>query len=289
MKEIRITFLLLLLTPLMSFSQVKSNFTKIELRKNQPAYIGITMGFSSSNFRDFATSPLIYRGLQKYVSFSKIRSSMKKESEIGLSYSFGNYKTLFNEHLTMSSVKTYSLDYSQLYEFNQLSSENLNVKLGGLLSVTGNLRMNESLLNNATGVEVIPTLFGSVKITKDISRKNSVEKKFLFIKYRLKEQNRNLAFRLNIGLVNSSYRNGYVYSGQSAVLNSPKLLDDYEFKMFSGFRVSSALDYTLVKKNKNKIQISYLWGAYKTGGNLDKFEMAYHAIKLTFLFNNNNK
>lgn len=202
---------------------------------------------------------------------------------------FGNYVSSFNNHTATSNVKTLSVSYSKLYQLNKLGSEKLNIKIGGLFNATGNVRINEALQNNAAGIEMFPTLFGSVKITKDISRKVSKNKKILFVKYKLKQKNRDLAFNLNIGLVNSSYRNGYAYSGQSGILNESQVLDGYEFKVFSGFRMSSALNYTVSLRNKNEIQLSYLLDAYKTGGDLDKFEMAHHTIKISLLFNTNNQ
>ena len=291
MNKIRTTFILFLLTSFVSLSQSESTpiFYKKELRKNRPTYIRITIGLNSSNFRDFATSPLIYKGILKHIALSCIKYDQKRESEIGLSYSSGNCKNMYNEHLTISKVKTLSIYHSQLYQLNKLSSEKLNVKIGGLFNTTGNLRINESLQNNTEGIEILPTFFGSIKIVKDVSRKEAKNKKFLFIKYHLKQRTRNLSFRLNIGLINSSFRNGFVYSGQSTILNKPKPFDDYQFKVFSGFRASSALDYTISLKNKNKFQLSYLWDAYKTGGDLDKFEMAHHTFKLTLFFNTNNK
>ncbi len=280
----------LLLFSLMGFSQNEGGtLSNKEQRKNRPAYIGITMGLSYSNFRDFATSPLIYSGVQSHFGLSALKMDQQREVGYGLSFTFGNYTNTFNDHTAISSVKTFSYYYSKLYAYKKLSSEKLNVKIGGLFNATSNIRINESLQNNGFGFEMFPTLFGSIKITKDISRKVDKQKKFLFIKYRLRQKTRNLAFRLNVGLVNSTYRNGFVYSGQAGILNEATVLDHYQFKFFSGFRMGSVLDYTVFLKNKNKMQFSYLWDAYKTGGDLDKFEMGHHILKLTFLFNTNNK
>lgn len=260
-----------------------------EIRKARPTYIGLTMGFSSSKYRDFATSPLFYSGTPIYFGVSRHRLDDKKETHAGISFSSGSYLNEYNRHTAGSSVQVLSVYYAQLFKLNKLSSDKLNIKAGGLFTTTANLRINERLLNNALGLELIPTLFGSIKLTKDISRKEEKQKKFIFFKYRLKERTRNLSFNLNIGLVNSSLRNGYAYAGQSSILNEPKLFDRYEFKMFSGFRMSSALDYTIFLSNKNKVQLSYLWDAYKTGGELDQFNMIMHTIKITLLFNTNNK
>jgi len=290
MNKIKTSLLLLIIIPIIGFSQnKKQTLSKKEQRKERPTYISVTTGMSLSNFRDFATSPLVYNGVSGYISLSHIKSDQQRESEIGFSYSSGIYNNIFNNHSTISKVRTASIYYSKLYQLSKLSSEKLNVKIGGLFNTTGNFRINGDLNNNAYGFEFSPTLMGSVKITKDISRKEDKNKKFLFIKYKLKQKTRDLAFRFNVGLINSSFRNGFVYSGQSGIINEPNVFDDYQFKLFSGFRMSSALDYTVSLKNKNKIQLSYLWGAYKTGGDLDKFEMAHHTIKFTLLFNTNNK
>ena len=282
--RIKICLIVALLISISAHSQSKN-----ELRKNRPTYLGITLGTSFSSLRDFSTSPLVYHGVSGLLSVSKIRIDKKRESAIGFNYAFGSYGVDFNDHTSSSSVKTISLYYSQLYRLNKLSSDKLNIKVGGLFNATSNLRINEYLLNNALGVEIFPTLFGSVKIEKDVSRKETKNKRFLFIKYKLKQRARNLAFRLNVGLLNSNYRNGYSYLSQSEIINEPNLFEDYQYNMFSGFRMSSAFDYTISLNNKNAIQLSYLWDAYKSGEQFDKFEMAHHTLKITLLFNTNNK
>lgn len=267
----------------------ESSLSEKELRNQVPKYYGIAVGINSSNFRDFATSPLIYNGSALHFSLARLKIGNDREAELGLSYDSGTYATNFNDNTTTSSVKRIELNYSRLYQVGLFKSEKYNTKVGFLLSGNGNLRTNASLQNNATGVDIFANLLGSIKITKDISRTAPKEKKFLFWKFKRDAVKRNLAFRLNAGLVNSSYRNGYVYSGQSAVLNDAKLFDDYEYKIFSGFRASSSLDYTCYLKNKNAIRFSYVWDAYSTGGDLDKFEMAHHILKFTLLFNTNNR
>lgn len=290
MKRIIKTATLLLLIPIGVYAQNEErSLTKKEIRKARSTSIGLTMGLSSSKYRDFATSPLFYSGAPIYFGLSRERLDDQKETHAGISLSSGSYSNEYNRHTAESSVQVLSGYYAQLFKLNKLSSDKLNIKAGGLFTTTANLRINGSLQNNALGIELIPTLFGSIKLTKDISRKEEKQKKFIFIKYRLKERTRNLSFNLNIGLLNSSLRNGFAYAGQSSILNEPKLFDRYEFKMFSGLRMSSALDYTIFLPNKNKVQLSYLWDAYKTGGELDQFNMIMHTFKITLLFNTNNK
>ena len=283
-------FLVMFLLPTMVLAQEKGNLlSKKEIRKARPSYISLSFGMNSGNFRDFATSPLIYNGFVTTSGASKLRIDDVRESDYGFLFSAGTFSNSFNDHTSASTVKTLSLHYTQLYKLKALNSEKYSVKVGGMVNVTGNLRTNISLQNNAVGVEIIPTIFGSVKVTKNISRKEEKSKRFLFIKYKAKPRTRHISFNLNVGLMNSSYRNGYVYSGKSSVLNNLSLFDDYSFDMFSGFRIKTALDYTVTLANKNKIQLSYMWDAYKTGGDFDKLEFASHIFKLSFLFNTNNK
>ena len=280
--------LLLLLYSIVSFSQNDTTtLTKKEIRKERPAYLGISLGLSFSSFRDFATSPLIYTGTPMYLSLSHLKTDMKRESEFAFTYSFGNYIEHFNKQFTLSQVKTFSSYYSRLYQLNSLSAGKFNIKIGGVFNITGNTRYNQLLMNNAVGAEWFANLMGSIKITQDISRTNFKDKKFLFIKYKLAPRTRKIAFRLNVGLINSSYRNGYAYLRHT--LDQNDLYYGYKFSMFSGFKMNTSLDYTISLKNRNAIQFSYVWDAYKTGSDPDKFEMAHHTLKLTFLFNTNNR
>ncbi|MRT92142.1 hypothetical protein [Ancylomarina sp. 16SWW S1-10-2] len=277
-KTIIITLLTIL--PFLGFSQTNhGGLTKKEIRKARPTYYNINAGFNFSKFRDFATSPLFYNGTAKTFSISRLKTDVNREIEVGLSYGFGDYNSSYNGTTSISQVKTYTLNYSQLYAIQSLSSDKWNVKVGGLFNTTANIRTNPILQNNSTGMELFATFFGSMKVTRDISNIN----RFLFFK--LKPAQRTLSYRFNFGLMNNTYRNSYAYTGQEGVLNSDNYLKSYEVKTFSGARFSSALDYTVYLKNRNGIRLSYEWDAYKTGGSFDKFEMSNHTIKIALLFN----
>jgi len=291
MTKIKTIIILLLLTPFMSFSQTESTLkpSKKERRKNQPKFIGITAGISQSILRDFATSPLFYKGRTMYFSITRNKINDWREVDYGLIYYTGNYNAIFNKQTASSKISSASIYYSRLYRLNKLSSEAWNFKVGGEILATGNLRGNHSLQNNGRGIESFHSLLGSVKITRDLSRKETKDRKFLFFKYTLNPVKMNLAFRFNVGLVNSYYRNGFIYANQTDIKNGDKLLEGYKFHFFSGQILSSALDYTYYLKNKNALQISYIWRAYTTNENVNNFEMANHTLKFTLLFNTNNK
>ncbi|HKL39286.1 MAG TPA: hypothetical protein VJ894_01340, partial [Cryomorphaceae bacterium] len=156
--------------------------------------------------------------------------------------------------------------------------------VGGQFNATANHRENAALFNNDEGVDLISTLFASAKGTLDLSRKEEKSKKFLFVNYTLKKRVRQLSYHLNVGVVNSSYRNGFAYISPAAPLNEDDFFADYEFRVFKGFRLNSSLDYTIYLQNKNAVQFSYVWDAYRTGGHHDNFEMAAHILKVTLLF-----
>ena len=287
MNRIKFTIIALLFIPLSGFAQDEEPLTKKEKRQNRTTYRGITYaGLGIGSFRDFATSPLTYTGVSIAFGGFKINVDERRETRWGTPFLVGFFGSSFNDHSSSSTVISFSPYYSELYELKSLSSDKLNVKVGGMLQATMNIRTNPDLQNNDLGLEVIPTLFGSIKGTLDVSRNVDKDKKFLFFRYKLQKRKKSLAFRLNTGLVNASYRNGYSYLGQSLLLDDPQIFDDYQLKVFSGFRMSSSLDYTLYsRKTTNAVQISYVWDALKTGGDLDKFEMAQHGLRLTLLFN----
>lgn len=272
-------FFLFLYTPILLFSQEKGK------KKSLNTDITFTLGRTSANIRDFATSPLTYYGTGLYFSIGKKKYNDQYEKDLRLDYFSSSLVNITNRHTSISEIKTISALYSKQYKIEKWSNKKWSIKVGGEFNITGNLRINSSLQNNAVGIELTPTFFGTIKATKDISNKTVKHKKILFFKYKIPVKTRYLSYKLNVGLINSSYRNGYAYIGQSSVLNDTKVFDDYQLNIFSGFRIGSALDYTVILKNHNKIQFSYLWNAYKTAGDFDQFEMAQHTFKLSYLFN----
>jgi hypothetical protein len=289
-----VVFLFFVTSVLISFAQeidssgTQTGMDKKQVRKaaknSRPTYIGIGAGLNKLNFRDFATSPLFYKGNGMVFTLSRLKYDDKFESNLEGSFTSGKYTASSGDVSTQSIVSSVFLDYSHLYNINRWSNEKWNIKAGGKASLTGNHRINPSLNNNSFGMEGFFTLFGSIKATKNFTRKKANPKKFLFVKYGKSTNKRDLSFQLNMTLMNATYRNGYIYSNTSSVNNNPSLYADYSSKVFSGYRISSALNYTLGLTNGNMVMFSYIWDAYKTGGDLDKFEMGNHFLKFTFFF-----
>ena len=98
-------------------------------KESRPAYLNIAFGLNSSNFRDLATSPLIYSGRPLYTALAHIDMDEKRESHFTLSYSFGKYQANFNEHTSESKVNTFSFNYLEFFQLNKISSSKLNIIL----------------------------------------------------------------------------------------------------------------------------------------------------------------
>jgi hypothetical protein len=242
--------------------------------ERRPAYLNIAVGLNISSFRDFATSPLVYSGYPMYTALSHVDRDEKRESHFTLSYSFGKYRSDFNQHSAESKVYTLSFNHLELFQILPMINSKLNVKIGGQFNATGNYRENVELFNNSEGVDIIATLFGSAKVTWNISR----------IERGGKKRGQTLSYTMNGGIVNSSFRNGFAYTSPSAPLNDDEFFADYELRLFQGFRLNSTLDYTIFIHNKNAIQLSYLWDTYRTGGHHDNFEMTTHILQVSLLF-----
>lgn len=253
--------------------------------ESEPSFIRISAGMNYATFRDFATSPLFYEGFPIYTAISYFDMSNKRASEITFNYSFGNFDTDFNEQITESRTNIFAINYLELFQLKSLSTSKFNFKIGGQINSIAVLRNNEQLFNNGTGFDLITNIFGSARASIDLSRTEDKVMDFIFFDYTAKKQVRNLAFTLNLGLINSSYRNGFAYLTSDAPTGGNDFFSDYELNIFRGFRINTALDYTVFLSNKNAIQISYLWDAFRTGGNHNNFEMATHTLNFSLLYN----
>jgi len=276
--------LLLFFLPLQIFAQ-EISFTEPDAKYVRPKYYELGAGFSASQFRDFATSPLIYYGLTGQFVLGILRKDENVESGFLFRFSSGVYATEADrKEQTPGVVNSAFFSYSRLYRIAGLSSSRWNTKIGGKIDLTGNFRQNQYLLNAGNGIESFQTLFVSAKVTRDLSREYLKRKKFLFIRYKLKPKKRELSFQVNPAIMNSTFRNGYAYIDQASVTGSGNAFEDYRFSAFSGFRINTALELTRYLKNGNGIKYSYIWDAYKTGGELPKFEMSHHIFQLSLLF-----
>jgi len=275
--------ILVVCIPLLSLGQNKDSLKAI--RKSRPTYVKVGTGLDFGAFKDAATSPLVYRGLNLDINLGKIKMDTSFESEMDYKYLLGAYIGHGGYQNSASFVNTLFVSYSQLRQVQVPWSNRWNLKVGGAINVTGNIRFNADLGNNNLGYELFGNLLGSAQLKRDLSRKKEKVLHIWFIKYHLKPKSRNLALRLNAGIVNTNLRNGYAYTGQSQVINNFKPFDGYHFNTFTGMRFGSKLIYTKFLKNKNAIRWTYQFDAYSSGGNVNAFGMSHNTLSFALLFN----
>lgn len=278
-----VIFLLLFIIPFCLLSQSDSLNGDI-LKRDRPTYIEVGVGIGSTKMRDFATSPLFYKGPNSRLSLGLLKFDSLRESSIQFNYHGGGLSTGDGDDDTQSSFHSFELAYGQQYKIARLSNTTWNVKLGGELNIVGNLRQNPELFNAALGAEFIATLFGTAQIGRDVSRKVEKERRFLFMNFSLKPRKRYLSYTLKTGIANNNFRNGYSYIGEFALLNSDNSFKDYEMNIFSGFRIASSLDYTIYLENENAVRISYITDIYTAKGDFESLEVARYALKIALLF-----
>ncbi len=241
------------------------------------------MALTSSVFRDFATSPLFYRGSPAQYSLAWAKEEGKRERRLLVRYQSGSFSPEDKEIKTPSSATHLALQYSRLWYLGNWHKTDLRV--GAMLDVSGNLRINPALQNNAVGLEIFQTLFVSARLSRDLSRQTEKKGKFLgLIPYRRIPRRRTLSFQLNAALMNNSFRNGYIYSNQANITNKPDIFYNYRFNAFSGYRLNTALEYSIFLSNGNAIRYSWIWEALQTGEEFNRFEMGFNAIQVAFLF-----
>lgn len=246
-------------------------------------YVDLSIGIGVGRMRDFATSPLLYEGILSRYAVSLAKYTKKKDVSTGFALVKGILVVDYNEHTAQSSLTNLSLYHSRLYQIFRNGNERWNLKVGGEANLNANLRINPSLMNAQAGIEAFPTLFGSFKVTKDISRSRGRHGK--------EPWKRSLALKVNASIIGTSIRNGYSYLGIGQVIDKPGLgglLDDYRTKVFGVNSLTTSIDYTIWMKNKNGWRFSYAWEAWKTRNDFASFEMAGHTIRVALLFNRKN-
>ena len=253
-----------------SFSCIAQHDLVKQSNTTRPAYLSIAVGLHYSTFRDFATSPIFYNGTPKYVALSHIDFDKKRTSDFQLSHSFGTFRIDEEHSEAVSKVRVFAIDHTELFAWAKTTNSRIKLKMGGRMNSTINIRNNEAFGNNSEGFEVISTLFGSINGSIDL-RRNEAQLK------------RNLSFSIHIGLVNTSYRNGFIYTRQSPLLNQDNINEGYKFSFFSGYRMNSSVEYFVWLKNRNAVQLSYQWDIYNIRGIQNGFEMATHSLKISIL------
>lgn len=237
---------------------------------------GIGVGLIS--FRDLATSPLIYRGPSLGLKLAKTQLFNNKEYKSAVNFSIGGAISSVEGEISTGVVISTDMSYSQLYTLKKLSFKGWESKIGGAVDVLFVNRFNFKLQNNSIGFEFFPTLFGSFKMGKDYT-------KHLLFRKKKGPRKQHFSIRLDVGLINSNFRNGYAYTAHSPFYNGNNLFENHQFNWFSGIRFRSTLDYILYGRGtKNAIKVSYTWDGVRSGENPDRFALSNGIASFSYLY-----
>lgn len=283
-----IYILVLLITPLLLSGQQEHRALSMRRADSlKQAYIDIATGLSYYNYRDFSTSPLSYHGVAGNISVFRLVQNKHRDSRQGFYFSAGPSVNLAESSSSVANLLRLDIVHTELYRILHNPGSKWNFMIGGMINLSGNIRRNESLMNNSFGTEAVGTLFASAKITYDISRKKLKEYEFFILNFKLIPRKRELSLQINPAIVNATYRNGYNYSDHSQILNEYNYFERHKLRFFNGYRLNSALEYKIYLNNKNAVRLGYYWDAYFTGENSEKLEMASHKFLFSFLININ--
>lgn len=298
LKKISLALIGCTLVGLPGYCQIQDSLNLPEVYYPSNYYSQLSVGFSNPVYRDFATSPLFYNGLGVNLTSSWLKQSFIKEQKFQVGFGFSAVaasvpKSNFIEADGSASFFNLDLYYHHLWRLESFSDTKNNLKIGGAVIISQNLRINNYLQNNAVGLENISNLMASAQLTRDISRREPKQLNLLIFKPTLKPAERDLRFQLNMGVLNFNYRPGYAYSYDSEIVGTETnilewALSNYKWSM-NGWRLNTQIEFIKYLPNGNARSWSYIWEAAHAPGKFEAFQMASHRIQYTIFFHTNKR
>lgn len=273
-------------------SLVSLFMSKVEAKNNSKEKLDYskTIDFSYAanylSFTDFATSPLTYSSFVNSLSLAYHKEHVKRTTILGLKFDMGSPSVSYNNTASAASYMNLDLYYKRLYRINQ-SIDKLSLKVGGMVSLGGDMRTNDRFNNAGFGMDINTSLSLSGRASWDISRLSNYTFDWWFFHIKRGPVTRHLILDCDLGLLGAGLRNGYTYVNQSGLADSEGLLSGYN--VVYAPRMRGALGYQVTFKNHNFVSLSYVWDAIKYKGSYEPYQVASHGIQLTFGFNTNNK
>lgn len=258
----------------------------------------ISLAYSNPIYRDYATSPLFYRGPGVGVSNAWLKRAEHRERLLELDLRFGMPsakipESSFIQPKSSVSFPQFNLRYSRLYRVKAFKNEKNKLKIGGTFLSTLNMRLNPGLQNNATGFESLVNMMFTAQLSRDISRTQLKELNFWIWKPKLKPVKRELRFRFDAGLLNWNYRPGYAYTSMediNGVETNPLrwLLSRYSWTL-NGTRFQTVVELAKYLPNGNARSWSYVWEMATAPGNIETLQMAFHQLRYTWYFKSDKR
>lgn len=264
-----------------------------EITSGTNHYLQFGIGGNGSLLRDYATSPLFYDGLGLNTHTAWLKRSDERERLFEIGFAGIGYQARIPENQLIQPYSTsvlgqFNLRYLQLWKIKNWSNNLYNVKVGGAIQTTQNIRTNFDLGNAGFGIENISNLLASGQVTRDISRTKTKELDLWFFKPILKPLKRDIRFQMNIGILNLNYRPGYAYVYDSEIIGIETDILSWVFANYkwslNGYRINTELEYITYLPNGNARSWSYVWDIANAPGKYETFQMASHQIRYTYYF-----
>ncbi|MDI1355202.1 MAG: hypothetical protein PSX36_09800 [bacterium] len=260
-------------------------------RKN---YFLCSIGLSRVLYRDFATSPLFYRGPGFTIGMAWQWQDTKREQFLGLDLTAAMPHALTpkNNYFQTGNSALFSngnFYYHYLRKLRIFPSQKWDLKLGGAAVSAFNVRYNSALGNNSLGIESIMNLMLAAKATHNISRTQTKAWKLWFLHRTFQPVERYLSFQMNVGVFNFNYRPGYAYVYDAEINGSSTSLINYNFADYgwkmNGWKLGAKLEFSKFSKHGNGRRWAYIWEAANVPGRFEAFQMASHRIQFTVMIN----
>ena len=268
---------------------------KVEFKPTR--YFVSSYGSGNVVFRDFATSPLFYRGplLSVQMAWSKYKLNSKRAWTLLTNFAPTSVQLAEDQTYETKSggiFSSSSFSYAYLHKLPKLTRGKFSFAAGGMWLNTFNFRSNLSLGNNAAGVEFFGNIMASAEVQFDASHEKSGRRYILkYLYYTRHPRKQQFSFQFNAGLLNWNYRPGYAYKELPELDGSKTnplelVLSGFDWKL-NGYRFGTELGFSRFKQSGNAVKWSYCWDILHAPGRFEPFQMAMHRIQLSLLFNRN--
>lgn len=274
-----ITFLLFMFTNLRQVHALHAE-DSTDFRNSKRVFLHTGLALSRTTVRDRATSPLFYNGTVGSFTLGGLRVFANRETSFLYRAEVGGLKETYKAQAKYIAM---AWRYSYLRSIPQFSSARGSLRAGGLIDLSGMLRINEALGNTAAGVDLFPAVFASAKYTLKLDRLSPRVRKFIFFNIKQKPRYQDLSFQLSLPVMNGSYRPGFSYLG-SGISEKQPIFGNHGFTFYNGFRIMTDVSFTRYRPNGNAIRYSYLWNANTNKGKYDTIDIAQHLFQIAFLF-----
>jgi hypothetical protein len=293
LKQTSFAIIFLLFGSFKGFAQDNERLFRTENDTSINYYTNLSFGLAKPLYRDFATSPLFYKGVGINLNSARLKRSDLRERifDVGLGFNLMSAKVPKSDYIQSGASAMFGhLDfyYHELWKIKKLSNSDYNLKVGGAVIVSQNFRFNQSLENNAVGLENISNLMASAQLTRDVSRRKTKKLNLFLFKPTLKPVKRDLRLLVNVGVLNFNFRPGYAYSYDSEMIGTETNPIEWAFSNYkwslNGWRAQTQLEFTTYLPNGNARSISYIWEAANAPGKHEAFQMASHRIQFAIHF-----